>query len=126
MDSDDAVNDVIPRRMEDEFVIVHLHKGTGQPRMYADTFYSDYIASWSRDDDHNWALSTYAHPEQHRLRQFRKSSWVDFYFSDVIVLDENATMNKSETTTVDHQPCQFWATDTMKQHFMVESVSECY
>ena len=122
----DAVNDLIPRGKENESVIVYLPKGTGQPRMYADTFYGEYIASWSRDDDHNWALSTYTHPEQHRFRLFRKSPWAETFFSDDIFLDENATMSKSENTTVNHQLCQLCASDPMEQNFMVEGVSECY
>ena len=58
----DAARHLIPHGKENDFLIVYLPKGTGQPRMYADAFYGEYIASWSRDDDHDWALSDYTHP----------------------------------------------------------------
>ena len=69
----EAARELIPVGKDKDFLIVYLPKGTGQPRMYADTFYGGYLASWVQDDSKNWKLSDYTNPEQHRFRLFRKS-----------------------------------------------------
>ena len=76
----EAARELIPSGKDKDFLIVYVPKGTGQPRMYADSFYGEYIASWSRGDDHNWMLSIYTHPEQHRFRRFRNETWAETLF----------------------------------------------
>ena len=39
--------ELIPRGTDKDFLIVYVPKGTGQPKMYADTFYGEHIASWA-------------------------------------------------------------------------------
>ena len=46
----EAAREIIPGGKDKDFLIVYVPKGTGQPRMHADVFYGEYIASWIRDE----------------------------------------------------------------------------
>ena len=94
--------------------------------MYADAFYGDHIASWARDEQDCCKTADYTHPQQSRFRLFRKSPWIESFFTDDIFLEENATMAKHENNTVDKQLCQLCATNTSNNTIMVEGISECY
>ena len=72
--------ELIPRGMDKDFLIVYVPKGTGQPKMYSDTFYGEHIASWARDEQDSWKITNYTHPQQSRFRLFRKSPWVNSLF----------------------------------------------
>ena len=122
----EAARELIPVGKDKDFLIVYVPKGTGQPRMYADAFYGEYLASWIRDEQDCWKISTYTHPHQSRFRLFRKSPWLESFFTDDVFLEENATMTKTENNTVDQQLCQVCATDNANNTLLVEGVAECY
>ena len=94
--------------------------------MYADAFYWEYLASWIKDEQDCWKTSTYTHPHQSRFRLFRKSPWLESFFTDDVFLEENSTMTNTENRDVDQQLCQLCETDNSNQTFLVEGVSECY
>ena len=122
----EAARELIPGGKDKDFLIVYVPKGTGQPKMYADVFYGEHIASWARDEQDCWKITTYTHPQQSRFRLFRKSPWLESFFTDDVFLEENATMTKIENTEVDQQLCQLCETDNSNQTLLVEGVSECY
>ena len=77
----EAARELIPGGKDKDFLIVYVPKGTGQPRMYADSFYGEYLASWTRDEQDCWKISTYTNPQQSRFRLFRKSPWLESFFT---------------------------------------------
>ena len=84
----EAARELIPGGKDKDFLIVYVPKGTGQPRMYADVFYGEYLASWIRDEQDCWKISNYTHPQQSRFRLFRKSPWLESFFTDDVFLEK--------------------------------------
>ena len=62
-----GARELIPGGKDKDFLIVYVPKGTGQPRMYADAFYGEYLASWIRDEQDCWKSQT-THIMKHKQR----------------------------------------------------------